>query len=90
MGRRTLSAVPVPKRILFFMLRFTVKTTDFGDSQNIGGPIITSLKTFTVECAEMEEHLKFWEDARDEANLKKKAIWWNRNLVGFEIVEGQS
>lgn len=68
------------------MIRFTVQTADFNEAAHIGGPVITSLETFVVDAPELEAHLREFERDREDAKKTKCPTWWNRQLVGFEII----
>lgn len=68
------------------MIRLTVQTTDFNESSHVGGPPITYLKTFVVNAPELEAHLHEYERAKEDYIKTGKFIWWNRQIVGFEIL----
>ena len=68
------------------MIRVVVKTCDFGDAANIGGPVVDSIKSFDIEAPELEAHLTEWETQRNLATSGKKNLWWNRTCVGVEVL----
>ena len=75
------------------MLRIVIQTTDFGEAVNIGGPVVTTLRSFDVDIPDLERHLREYEDEKGYAEkeprtvMQKPQIWWNRSVVGIEVLE---
>ena len=65
------------------MLRLIIQTTDFGEAANVGGPVITRLRTIDVELPEVEKHLREFDDAKANG----KTVWSNRQLIGVEVIK---
>lgn len=69
------------------MIRLIIRDTDYGAAANVGGDVETRLKTFDVELpAEVEAYLREFTDERDRLLAEKKNRWWNREVIGVEVL----
>lgn len=68
------------------MLRLIIQTTDYGAAANVGGPVETSIQSIDIDCPVAEAALREYEDAKTEAKTKGATIWWNRSVVGVEVL----
>lgn len=69
------------------MIRLIIRDTDYGAAVNVGGGVETLFKTFDVELpADVEAYLREFTDERDRLLAEKKNIWWNREVIGVEVL----
>lgn len=69
------------------MIRLIIRDTDYGAAVHMGGDVETRFKTFDVELpADVEAYLREFADERDRLLSKKKNIWWNREVIGVEVL----
>ena len=69
------------------MIRLIIRDTDYVAAANVGGDVETLFKTFDVELpAEVEAYLREFTDERDRLLAEKKNIWWNREVIGVEVL----
>ena len=69
------------------MIRLIIRDTDYGAAANVGGYVETRFKTFDVELpADVEAYLREFTDERDRLLAEKKNIWWNREVIGVEVL----
>jgi hypothetical protein len=69
------------------MIRLIIRDTHYGAAANVGGDVETRLKTFDVELpAEIEAYLREFTDERDKLLAENKNRWWNREVIGVEVL----
>ena len=69
------------------MIRLIIRDTDYVAAANVGGDVETLFKTFDVELpAEVEAYLREFTDERDRLLAEKKNMWWNREVIGVEVL----
>ena len=62
------------------MIRIIVFEADGGMAANVGGPVLTTHRTFDVEIPELESFLS-------EPRKSKTMLYTNRGVVGVEVIE---
>lgn len=64
------------------MIRIIVKDDDAGMAANIGGTVLSYVKSFEVELPELEKFLREYWDASPSAKS-----YWHRQVIGIELVK---
>ena len=62
------------------MLRIVIQTSDCSAAANVGGPVYTDTKTFTVCLPEVEEYLR----------AHPTTTFSHRQVIGVEILGGKN